>query len=214
MKMKGQLDSAQPMKKHKTKSKKNELKKKKQDKLEVKKQAKAKKEAKAKAPVESVNKEKAKVPAKAVNKVVETSEVVEAVNEPIVPLKKTATTASAVVEESNASPSDAPRQRASKSLEPMTKEEQLIAINQIIKRLLLDEMTQGAALRELRVNVLGIRQDAYTKLCGVSRKTLSEIENDKGNYTAEIINKVFKPFEIKVGLVPTSSQLLAAILTN
>lgn len=202
MKMKGQLDSAQPMKKHKTKSKKNELKKKKQDKLEVKKQAKAKKEAKAKAPVE------------AVNKVVETSEVVEAVNEPIVPLKKTATTASAVVEESNASPSDAPRQRASKSLEPMTKEEQLIAINQIIKRLLLDEMTQGAALRELRVNVLGIRQDAYTKLCGVSRKTLSEIENDKGNYTAEIINKVFKPFEIKVGLVPTSSQLLAAILTN
>lgn len=199
MKMKGQLDSAQPMKKHKTKSKKNELKKKKQDKLEVKKQAKAKKEAKAKAPVE------------AVNKVVVTS---EAVNEPIVPLKKTATTASAVVEESNTSPSDAPRQRASKSLEPMTKEEQLIAINQIIKRLLLDEMTQGAALRELRVNVLGIRQDTYTKLCGVSRKTLSEIENDKGNYTAEIINKVFKPFEIKLGLVPTSSQLLAAILTN
>lgn len=199
MKMKGQLDSAQPMKKHKTKSKKNELKKKKQDKLAVKKQAKAKKEAKIKAPVETVN------------KAVKTSEVV---NEPVSQLKKTATTASVVIEESNASPSDIPRQRASKSLEPMTKEEQLIAINQIIKRLLLDEMTQGAALRELRVNVLGIRQDAYTKLCGVSRKTLSEIENDKGNYTTEIINKVFKPFEIKVGLVPTSSQLLAAILTN
>ena len=96
----------------------------------------------------------------------------------------------------------------------MSKEEQLIAINQVIKRLLLDEMTQGEALRELRVDVLGLRQDAYTKLSGVSRKTLSEIENDKGNYTAEIINKVFKPFDIKLGLVPTSSQLLAAILTH
>ncbi|RNF48713.1 XRE family transcriptional regulator [Marinomonas hwangdonensis] len=97
---------------------------------------------------------------------------------------------------------------------PMTKDEQLIAINHIIKRLLLNEMTQGEALRELRVDVLGLRQEAYTELTGVSRKTLSEIENDKGNYTAEIVNKVFKPFDLKVGLVPTSNQLLAAILTN
>jgi len=106
------------------------------------------------------------------------------------------------------------RQRASKRLMPMTKDEQLIAINHIIKRLLLNEMTQGEALRELRVDVLGLRQEAYTELTGVSRKTLSEIENDKGNYTAEIVNKVFKPFDLKVGLVPTSNQLLAAILTN
>ncbi|NVK71986.1 MAG: helix-turn-helix transcriptional regulator [Oceanospirillaceae bacterium] len=194
MKMKGQLDSAQPMKKHKAKSKKNELKKKKQNKSEVKKQSKVKKETKNKAPVESVNKP------------------VDVINEPVVAVKKTEAISNKT--ESDTSSAHTPRQRASKSLEPMTKEEQLIAINQIIKRLLLDEMTQGTALKELRVNVLGLRQDAYTQLTGVSRKTLSEIENDKGNYTAEIINKVFKPFDLKVGLVPTSSQLLAAILTN
>ncbi|TYL48995.1 helix-turn-helix transcriptional regulator [Marinomonas sp. IMCC 4694] len=105
-------------------------------------------------------------------------------------------------------------QRASKNTKPMSKEAQLIAINAIIRHVLMNEMTQGQALRELRMNVLGIGQDAYTQIAGVSRKTLSEIENDKGNYTAEIINKVFAPFKLTVGLVPTSSQLLVAIMTD
>ena len=187
MKMKEQLDSAQPLKMHKTKTKKSELKKK-QAKLDTKKESKEQKHHKENTSKKTLS---ADVPKKQykINSVVTKTEEAKSSN--------TLT-----------------RQRASKNLQPMSKEDQLIAINQIIKRLLLDEMTQGEALRELRVDVLGLRQDAYTKLSGVSRKTLSEIENDKGNYTAEIINKVFKPFDIKLGLVPTSSQLLAAILTH
>jgi DNA-binding XRE family transcriptional regulator len=187
MKMKDQLESAQPMKKHKAKSKKNELKKKKQEKLEAKKHSKEKKADKPKA-----------------------AETNTHITPSIVDQKSRLKQAESL----DAETSNNNRQRASKSLTPMTKEEQLIAINLIIKRLLMDEITQGAALRELRVGVLGLRQDAYTELTGVSRKTLSEIENDKGNYTAEIINKVFKPFDLKVGLVPTSSQLLSAILIH
>ncbi|WP_421848035.1 helix-turn-helix transcriptional regulator [Marinomonas sp.] len=210
MKMKEQLDSAQPLKKHKAKSKKNELKKKKQAKQENKKQTKEKKDSQPDiiAPANTVEANVAEIPTPKKSKTKKAAE--SAVDDKIESIPESPV----VIEADKPESSNTTRQRASKSLEPMTKEEQLIAINQIIKRLLLDEMTQGEALRELRVGVLGIRQDAYTKLCGVSRKTLSEIENDKGNYTAEIINKVFKPFEIKVGLVPTSSQLLAAILTN
>ncbi|GAA0237760.1 helix-turn-helix transcriptional regulator [Marinomonas primoryensis] len=211
MKMKGQLDSAQPMKKHKAKSKKNELKKKKQAKLEAKKSAKEKKDVQPteqpsaevvtspktvkrtpKAPVES--KQKAPLESSPQNTPINTTIVIEA--EPAASLTQTN------------------RQRASKSLAPMTKEEQLVTVNQIIKRLLLNKVSQGAALRELRVKVLGLRQEAFTELTGVSRKTLSEIENNKGNYTPEVINKVFKPFDLKVGLVPTSSPLLIAILAN
>lgn len=211
MKMKGQLDSAQPMKKHKAKSKKNELKKKKQAKLEAKKSAKEKKDVQPteqpsaevvtspqtvkrtpKAPVES--KHKAPLESSPQNTPINTTIVIEA--EPAASLTQTN------------------RQRASKSLAPMTKEEQLVTVNQIIKRLLLNKVSQGAALRELRVKVLGLRQEAFTELTGVSRKTLSEIENNKGNYTPEVINKVFKPFDLKVGLVPTSSPLLIAILAN
>ncbi|NLQ17337.1 helix-turn-helix transcriptional regulator [Marinomonas sp. M1K-6] len=186
MKMKGQLDSALPMKKHKAKSKKNGLKKKQQQQGKL----------------EEIQTKTGKV---------------NIATEPVTAIKKTAAISNAAVEaevETVNSTSNVPRQRVSKNVEPMTKEEQLIAIHQIIKRLLLDDLSQGEALRELRVGVLGIRQDSYTKLSGVSRKTLSEIENDKGNYTAEILNKVFKPFDIKVGLVPTSSQLLSAMLTH
>ena len=211
MKMKGQLDSAQPMKKHKAKSKKNELKKKKQAKLEAKKSAKEKKDVQSKeqpsaevvtfqqavkrtpkAPIDS--KPKAPLESSPQNTPINTTSVIEA--EPTASLTQTN------------------RQRASKSLTPMAKEEQLVTVNQIIKRLLLNEVSQGAALRELRVKVLGLRQEAFTELTGVSRKTLSEIENNKGNYTPEVINKVFKPFDLKIGLVPTSSQLLVAILAN
>jgi len=194
MKMKDQLDSAQPMKKHKAKSKKNELKKKKQAKLEAKKNAKEKKDFPIEIQKESVNAPK-------IEKTLSKATVKHKLQ--ATPEKSTQNT-----------PTHISRQRASKNLTPMTKEEQLIAINLIIKRLLMDEISQGAALRELRVKVLGLRQEAYTELTGVSRKTLSELENDKGNYTPEVINKVFKPFDLKVGLVPASSQLLVAILAS
>ncbi|WP_050568342.1 helix-turn-helix transcriptional regulator [Dickeya chrysanthemi] len=84
----------------------------------------------------------------------------------------------------------------------------------IIRRMMFGEISQGNALRELRLNVLGLRQEAYASLVGVSRKTLSEIENGKGNYTADIINKVFKPFGLKMGLIPVSPSLLAEILST
>ena len=209
MKMKGQLDSAQPMKKHKAKSKKSELKKKKQAKLEAKKSTKEKKsvQPKEQSSTDIVTKPTAGEAA--------TKATVD--NKPKTPLARSPqnTPKNTVIEaEPTTSLTQTNRQRASKSLIPMTKEEQLIAVNQIIKRLLLNEISQGAALRELRVKVLGLRQDGFTELTGVSRKTLSEIENDKGNYTPEVINKVFKPFDLKVGLVPTSSPLLVALLAN
>ena len=197
MKMKGQLESAQPLKKHKIKSKKTELKKKKKEKLEGKKQAKSKKDNKTEPQLKA------------------TPEANNIAADAIVAINKTTAILDTIVASEDLDSSNLPtRQRASKRLEPMSQEEQLIATNHIIKRLLLNEMTQGAALRELRVSVLGIRQDAYTKLCGVSRKTLSEIENDKGNYTAEIINKVFKPFDLKVGLIPNSGQQLQSIMSH
>lgn len=176
MKMKDQLDSAQPMKKHKAKSKKNAAKKKKNIKVILKKN------------VSHLNH-------------AQTIEKIQTMQDAI-PTKVT------LLPRNNNS------QRASKNTKPMSKEAQLIAINAIIRHVLMNEMTQGQALRELRMNVLGIGQDAYTQIAGVSRKTLSEIENDKGNYTTEIINKVFAPFNLTVGLVPTSSQLLVAIMTD
>lgn len=118
------------------------------------------------------------------------------------------------VEDIQALADNANRQRASKNLASLTEQEQNIATQDVVKRLLMGEISQGTALRELRVKVLGLRQEAYTELTGVSRKTLSEVENDKGNYTSEIINKMFKPFQLKVSLVPESSEDLKTILNQ
>lgn len=215
MKMKDQLDSLQPTKKSKGKSKKAEVKKKKQVKAEGKKQSKGKKSSKAKE-TQAIIKQPItpKVSEPLTPPLPEEKPIPAAPKAPEPATVATPTTEELTTAVTAQSTESLARSRVSKSSEPMSKEDQLVAVNQIIKRLLLNEITQGEALRELRVNVLRLRQEAYTELTGVSRKTLSEIENDKGNYTPEIINKVFKPFELKSSLVPTSSQLLLAILSS
>ena len=201
MKMKDQLDSAQPLKKHKAKHKKADVKKKKQAKLEAKKQSKDKKKS---------SKQTSKPLSNDKIKAVEQETVAAPSPVPAAtPVIKTTNRASSV---RGTTTPRADRQRVSKGLAPMSKTEQSAAIKQVIKRMLLGNLSQGAALRELRVKVLGLRQEAYTELTGVSRKTLSEIENNKGNYTPEIINKVFAPFHLKVSLVPTSSRVLKDLL--
>lgn len=105
-------------------------------------------------------------------------------------------------------------QRASKkTLLPKANERNRI-VNQIVKQLLFGELTQGQALKELRINMLGLKQDIYAKLVDVSRKTLSDIENDRGNYKTDILDKVFKPFGLKVGLIPSSSSMLNSLLNS
>ncbi|HEJ9486324.1 TPA: helix-turn-helix domain-containing protein [Proteus mirabilis] len=102
--------------------------------------------------------------------------------------------------------------RASKNHQFVATADRKQVISKIMAHLLFGEITQGEALKMLRIRVLGLNQDLYAKLINVSRKTLSEIENDKGNYSADIINKVFKPFGLKVGLVPSSPHVLSLLL--
>ncbi|RZM80146.1 helix-turn-helix transcriptional regulator [Pseudoalteromonas rubra] len=103
-------------------------------------------------------------------------------------------------------------QRVSKNTTSVSAARRKGIASQIIRRLLFGELTQGQALKELRINVLGLKQEVYANLVNISRKTLSDIENDRGNYKTEVLNKAFKPFGLKIGLVPTSSAMLMSIL--
>ncbi|HCH02750.1 MAG TPA: hypothetical protein DEV85_12785 [Vibrio sp.] len=78
----------------------------------------------------------------------------------------------------------------------------------------MGELTQGQALKELRSSVLGVKQDTFAKMVGVSRKTISEIENDRGVFKTDILDTAFKPFGLKVGLIPVSSSLLNSVLSS
>ncbi|MGU3523501.1 helix-turn-helix transcriptional regulator [Enterobacteriaceae bacterium C23F] len=85
-------------------------------------------------------------------------------------------------------------------------------IRSVIYQLMQEKLSQGEALRLLRIEVLGLKQDSYAHLVDVSRKTISDIENNRGNYSVDVMNKVFRPFGLKVGLVPVSTSLLNSLL--
>lgn len=100
-------------------------------------------------------------------------------------------------------PKPAPK-RASKQSGGVNTVERKNAINAITQRLLRSELSQGQALKALRVEVLGLTQDEYANLVKVSRKTLSDVENDRGSFKTDILDRLFKPFGLKVGIVPIS----------
>ena len=107
--------------------------------------------------------------------------------------------------------SEISRQRVSAGLKKVKTVDRQAVIHAIIHEIMLGAISQGEALKKLRVEVLGLRQDEYARLVDVSRKTLSDVENDKGNYSAEIINKIYKPFGLETGLVPISKTLISSL---
>lgn len=110
-------------------------------------------------------------------------------------------------------PSVVKRQRVTQSLTRISTLDRQAVLHAAIRDILLGKITQGEALKRLRVEVLGLKQDEYAKLVSVSRKTLSDVENNRGNYSADVINKIFKPFGLQTGLVPVSKSLIASLFS-
>lgn len=96
-----------------------------------------------------------------------------------------------------------------RKLTPDEREEKLL---DVARRLLAEEISEGQALRLLRRDVLGLSQDAYAKLVGVSRRTLSDLERDRANMTLEAMNRVYRPLGLRVGLLPRQPELLKRAL--
>ena len=72
--------------------------------------------------------------------------------------------------------------------------------DQVIEQFMEGELTQGELLKKLRIDVLGVKQDAFATLVKVSRKTISDVENDNGNYSVNTINQIFRPFGLVLKL--------------
>ena len=59
----------------------------------------------------------------------------------------------------------------------------------------------GEAVRRLRVEVTGLHQSQFARMCKISVRTLIQIEHDEGNPTLKSMNAVFKPFGLQMGVV-------------
>mgnify|MGYP000891449259 CR=1 FL=1 len=84
-----------------------------------------------------------------------------------------------------------------KKLSPLEREDYL---KSLLEKLRNQEITEGDVLATLRKNILDMNQENYAALVGLSRKTISDIENDTGKQTLPVINSAFKPFGLKFGL--------------
>jgi len=95
------------------------------------------------------------------------------------------------------------------SLSPQEREALLL---QLLLQLAREEITQGELLRILRKRILHMNQEQYATLANVSRRTLSDIERDRGNQSLPVLTSVFKPLGLKPGLVPRNSALFDKLL--
>lgn len=94
-----------------------------------------------------------------------------------------------------------------KNLSPSQKEALFIKLT---ADLFKGEITQGELLRMLRKTYLGLSQESYAKLVGISRRSLHEVESDRGALTLTTLNKIFLPLGFTLGLIPKSREILGA----
>lgn len=92
--------------------------------------------------------------------------------------------------------------------ETMTAAEREALLLSLLRRLYAEELSEGQLLRALRRQVLGLSQDDYARLVGVSRRTLSDIERDVASTSLSVLNRVFKPLGLRAGVMPRQAALL------
>ncbi|ERS91377.1 MULTISPECIES: helix-turn-helix domain-containing protein [unclassified Halomonas] len=97
-------------------------------------------------------------------------------------------------------------------MKPRYVDDREAALVALLQRFYASELTDGQLLRALRRDVLGLSQTRYAALVGISRRTLSDLEGDKGNVTLEVKNRVFRPLGLEVSLLPRKRSLLAQAL--
>ena len=65
----------------------------------------------------------------------------------------------------------------------------------------------GEAVRRLRVEVTGLHQSQFARMCKISVRTLVHIEHGEGNQTLKSLNAVFRPFGLQMGVVKVRRSL-------
>lgn len=94
-----------------------------------------------------------------------------------------------------------------------TTERQALLIS-LLQQHILGTASQGELLKQLRKQVIHYNQSQFAELVGISRRALSDLENNKGAPSTSLIAKVFKPFGLKPGLVPIHQQIGEKVLKS
>ncbi|AKA21521.1 DNA-binding protein [Pseudomonas chlororaphis] len=95
-----------------------------------------------------------------------------------------------------------------------TLEERGALIENIRQELAAGRLPIGDAVRRLRIEVTGLHQSQFARMCRISLRTLIHIEHGDGNPTLKSLNAVFKPFGMQMGVVSVPKVSRARSLLN
>ena len=80
---------------------------------------------------------------------------------------------------------------------------QLFLLN-AVQELMRGVTSRGQLIRNLRKNLLMMNQQEFAVFCKISRRTLTEIENDADGLNEGSLNRVLGIFGLQMGVVPIS----------
>ncbi len=83
----------------------------------------------------------------------------------------------------------------------MTVAERMVLMESIQEAIAEGTLEIGEAVRRLRVEVTGLHQNQFARMCKISVRTLVHIEHGEGNQTMKSLNAVFRCFGMKMGVV-------------
>ncbi|AZZ79136.1 MULTISPECIES: helix-turn-helix domain-containing protein [Pseudomonas] len=83
----------------------------------------------------------------------------------------------------------------------MTVLERMALIESIQEALADGTLEISEAVRRLRVEVTGLHQIQFAKMCKISVRTLIHIEHAEGNQTLRSLDSIFRLFGMKMGVV-------------
>ncbi|MCF5700035.1 helix-turn-helix domain-containing protein [Pseudomonas syringae] len=83
----------------------------------------------------------------------------------------------------------------------LTVPERMALIESIQEALADGTLEISEAVRRLRVEVTGLHQIQFAKMCKISVRTLIHIEHAEGNQTLKSLDSIFRLFGLKMGVV-------------
>lgn len=79
---------------------------------------------------------------------------------------------------------------------------------------LTGKISEGELLKRLRKGILGLNQSEFADLAGIARRSLSDLENDRGPATSATLNAAFGIFGIRLSLLPMNAELTKLLFSD
>ncbi|MDO9475407.1 MAG: helix-turn-helix transcriptional regulator [Pseudohongiella sp.] len=79
---------------------------------------------------------------------------------------------------------------------------------------LTGQISEGELLKRLRKALTGMNQAEFAGLAKISRRSLSDLENDRGVATTALVNAAFSVFGLRLALLPMNADLTKVVCAD